>query len=164
MRTNGNNCDTCKVKIPKYHPKLFCSLCNLQKHHKCQKLSKKDASHIVSSTSQWICRECIFDILPVGACSRAKHKKSDGASTFKASCYSCGGLSYSPKNVRLCPNPCLCPNPWCDNTCHAKCVNNSLGCNKCCEDLQYQAFKFHVQAYQLFNIDLNQRNSNYYKV
>jgi hypothetical protein len=154
MKINESCCDTCNSKIPKYHPILFCSLCNLQKHHKCQKLSKKDAAHIVSSTSHWICRECIFDILPVGACSRAKNRKvSNGASTvkFKASCHSCGGLSYSPRNVRVCP--------WCENTCHVKCVNDSLGCNKCCENT---IPGFHVHAYQLLNLDFNQRNSNLY--
>ena len=101
--------------------------------------------------SRQICRDCIFDILPVGACSRAKIKKSDGASTFKASCYSCGGLSYSPKNIQVCP--------WCENTCHAKCVNNSLGCNKCCEDI---IPGFYVHVHQLLKLDLNQYNSNLY--
>ena len=150
MRSGGNAiCDTCNVRIPKYHPKLFCTLCNLPKHYKCQKLSKSDAAYIVSNTSQWICSGCISNILPVGACSRAKNNKDRGAGTFKASCHSCGGLSYSPKNVSVCP--------WCDNTCHVKCINNNLGCNKCCEKM---IPGFHVHTHQLFNSDLNQRNSS----
>ena len=49
------------------------------------------------------------------------------ACKFKAQCNSCGGHCYNPLNIIACP--------WCDMDCHKKCINNSLGCNNCCDNI-----------------------------
>ena len=120
-------CDTCNVRIPVNRPKLVCSHCNDVKHYKCQNLSKNDAFIIINSMAHsWICKDCIITILPINACARAK-ATTNTACKFKAQCNSCGGHCYNPLNIMACP--------WCDLDCHKKCINNSIGCNNCCDNI-----------------------------
>ena len=126
----NNTCSKCKCRVPKNRPRLVCDICNLTKHYRCQSLSKTDAYFIIKcADSTWSCNECIFDILPVNACtvSRAKNCSQNSTPKFKTKCFSCDGQSYSAKNVDNCP--------WCGAVCHKKCINNNLGCNKCCDNM-----------------------------
>ena len=120
-------CDTCDVKIPKSQPKLVCSTCKILKHLRCQKLTKADANYNIKYLGRdWICEQCIRDILPIDACPSVRQKKSNlSLPKVKIQCTSCSGYCYSPKNVRTC-----C---WCENKVHAKCWNDSLGCQSFCE-------------------------------
>ena len=72
-------CEKCDVRIPKNHPKLFCSSCFTLKHYRCQKLSKAEAQHIVDNPSYrkiWTCHDCLKNMLPVDACSTTRRPKS----------------------------------------------------------------------------------------
>ncbi len=132
----ASNCDKCSVRIPKYLPKLICNLCNKQKHIRCQQLSKKDAQNIVCSGHSWICRECMYSILPINACSVT----NSSAAKFKIQCASCDGWSYSENSVTVCI--------WCDNSVHRKkCHKENLGCTKCCESI---IPGFNVTIYDLY--------------
>ena len=143
-------CDKCSTRIPKNSPKLVCSHCNAIKHHKCQKLSKNDAAYIIKNYSNsWICNDCITDVLPIDACTySSKISFTRDINRLKAKCHSCSGYSYTATNVKTCP--------WCDNVCHAKCINHDLGCNKCCESM---IPGFHVNCLELnghFNFKTHQ--------
>ena len=132
-------CETCDIKIPKAHPKLFCSICSKVKHLACQKLTKADAKLLIDLNISWTCNACIFDILPVNACSLPKRdKNSSSTDKFKVKCAACSGFSYSIRSVRICD--------FCDQHVHVKCWNNSLGCNKCCEAI---IPGFHAFSYEL---------------
>ena len=126
-----NKCTNCNAKLMKHRPNLFCSICNTVKHFTCQGLSKSEASYIQDTYNRdWICRDCISDILPVNACSASKSKRVKGSSspsTIGTKCNSCGGMSYDKNRISLCT--------WCDSLCHNKCINNSLGCTRCCEQI-----------------------------
>ena len=130
----SNHCHTCSTRIPKNCPKLVCCLCNLVKHFKCQKLSKNEAQHIIASDSDWICKECISEILPINICGTSDVPK------FKAKCSACNGYSYSQNNTRTCN--------WCSEIVHVKCFKPSLGCIKCCEEI---IPGFHVTTYELYD-------------
>ena len=116
-------CELCTVKIPKYQPNLFCSICKSIKHLKCQGLSKSDVKAMIGDGFEWTCYQCISQILPVAACSSTTHKSPK----FKQQCYSCKGYSYSPNNVRICE--------WCNNKVHLKCWRGELGCATCCQSM-----------------------------
>ena len=135
-------CEKCNVRLPKNRPKLVCSICQQVRHYRCQNLSKNDAQFIVDNSGyQWSCRECISDILPINACSIGKRRKPDLSSNlnkFKVKCASCDGHSYTPKNVKICH--------WCEQQDHAKCCNNNLGCNTCCENM---IPGFHAYSHEL---------------
>ena len=132
-------CETCNIKIPKAHLKLYCTICSKVKHLSCQKLTKADAKLLIYLNISWTCKECISDILPVNACSAPKRNKHANATDkFKAKCSACTGFSYSIRNVRTCD--------YCDQKVHVKCWNNSLGCNKCCEAI---IPGFHALSYEL---------------
>ena len=75
----------------------------------------------------WTCKECIFEILPVNACSKARSRRNKSIPKFKVKCSACNGYSYSITKIRTCD--------YCMEKVHLKCWNNSLGCNKCCENL-----------------------------
>ena len=120
-------CETCQIKIPRAQPKLFCTICNKLKHLACQKLTKADAYNLIHLKVLWTCKECIFDILPVGACSSVPSGTHKKCNKFKARCFSCNGYSYSIRNVRTCGH--------CMKQVHLKCFNNDLGCTKCCESM-----------------------------
>ena len=138
--TSKNICDKCEVRLPKNRPKLRCSQCNTIKHYKCQYLSKSDAQYIVDNANyQWICTDCFADILPVNACTSNCTRNSNSENKFKEKCRCCGGYSYTPKKISTCP--------WCNQICHIKCLNDSLGCNNCCENM---IPGFYVQNYELF--------------
>ena len=67
-------CNECNVRVPKYRPKLICSICRIPKHYKCQKLSTNEAEAIIQNTehhNNWSCSHCIISILPINACHRA---------------------------------------------------------------------------------------------
>ena len=132
-------CDTCNLKIPKTHPKLRCTVCDQIKHLACQKLTKAEAKHLICLKLPWTCRECILDILPVGACLPAK-RVTNSTKKFKVKCFCCNGFSYSPRNVRTCD--------YCMNQVHVKCWNNSLGCINCCKEM---IPGFHVYSYELLD-------------
>ena len=138
--TERNVCEKCDVRLPKNRPKLICAHCLRAKHYSCQKLSKADAWSIIDNKAyDWICYECFADMLPVNApvkISRSKPSTND----FKAKCQCCGGQSYSPKNLITCP--------WCSELSHQKCVNNSLGCNNCCDKI---IPGFRVHNYELYD-------------
>ncbi len=132
-------CDTCLMKLPKIHPKLYCSVCDNLKHLACQKLTKSDAKHIINLKIPWTCRECIVKILPINACGTPKRDKSAPAPRFKLQCSACKGFSYSPATLRKCD--------YCDEKVHVnKCWNHTLGCTKCCEDI---IPGFHTYSYEL---------------
>ena len=122
-------CEKCDQKIPKNQPKLRCSLCNMYKHLKCQKLTKSDANNILHLKLDWTCTDCINSILPVNGCSAPKRTKRNCPSVqkVKVKCASCSGFSYSPRNIRTCT--------FCDGQVHLKCWNNDLGCTSCCESI-----------------------------
>ena len=126
-------CEACNARIPKTQPKLSCSLCSVQKHIKCQNLSKSDAEYILANPQyHWTCISCTLETLPINACP-----DSDPVAT-KIKCGSCNGYSYSLKNVKTCS--------WCDSQVHVKCLNDNLGCNKCCS---YMIPGFNVNSYEL---------------
>ena len=141
---NNNVCDQCNTRVPKNRPKLTCSLCNLTKHYRCQTLSKADAYTIIRSSSyQWTCYECLSGTLPVNVCTVSRNRSNNSNTVpvprFNTKCHSCDGQSYSVNNVSSCP--------WCDELCHNKCINSSLGCNKCCD---YMIPGFRVHNYELY--------------
>ena len=131
-------CDQCDVKIPKQKPVLICDICNEIKHLKCQKLTKAEASKIISSQTSWTCYECVSDILPVSVAPNPKIPKST-VNKYKVKCAACNGYSYTPKNVRVCQ--------WCDSNVHVKCWNGSLGCKSCCESM--------VPGFNVYSHELN---------
>ena len=143
-------CDKCSTKLPKSHPKLYCSLCNKQKHLSCQKLTKSDASYINSLNIQWTCVDCISEILPLNACSVPRRDKTPAIDKFKLQCSACKGFSYSPRNVRTCE--------FCDQQVHAKCWKHTLGCIKCCEDI---IPGFHTHSYELLGDPYLKNNKMY---
>ena len=144
----NNTCSKCNVKLLKYRPNLYCSLCNTVKHYRCQGLSKTEAQHTLNITmNDWICKECIVDILPVNACTITRADKVSTMPNFKAKCQCCGGMSYNKKNTRTCP--------WCLELCHSRCVNGNLGCVKCCEQM---IPGFRVNCYELIG-DFSHKNS-----
>ena len=120
-------CEKCNMKIPKRQPKLKCSICNEFKHISCQKLTKADANYINYLQISWTCWDCTHEILPVGGISASKRNCNNPVEKFKVKCSACNGYSYSPKNVRKCY--------FCEKDVHAKCWNNELGFEKCCEEI-----------------------------
>ena len=153
-------CSTCNSKLIKHRPNLYCSYCNTVKHFRCQGLSKTEAQFILESTvNEWICRDCIVDILPVGACV-SRRNKAQTTPKFKAKCQCCSRMSYNQKNISTCL--------WCDKLCCKKCNNKSLGCNNCCEDMM-PGFRancceligdFYYKNNAIFNPYSNQNNIN----
>ena len=136
INANTIICDTCNVRIPANHPKLYCNLCDEFKHARCQKLSKLEATEIVNSSVDWICFACISSILPVDAHSQIKKEGTlNTVPKYKQKCGACTGYSYSPKNVVECD--------WCFSKCHKKCVKGTLGCLKCCE-IMIPAYKINI--------------------
>ncbi len=99
-------CNKCKVRIPKHRPRLVCSICHELKHLRCQYLSKTDASDIINLDTNWICRDCVTDILPVNACAYNYNNKlgrnQESMPKVKVQCHSCMGFSYSQSNTRMC--------------------------------------------------------------
>ena len=138
--TKKTVCEKCDARIQKNWPRLICSQCVQVKHYRCQNLSKSDAQNITEySGYDWICHECISDMLPINACNSTNINNNKTTVSFKMNCQCCGGISYSPKNIKTCP--------WCDRSCHVKCLNNNLGCNTCCENM---IPGFHAHNYELF--------------
>ena len=133
----GNRCHTCSTRLPKNCPKLVCYLCKIVRHHKCQALSKNEAQNIITADNDWICKECISDILPINACDTNNKRP---VPKFKVKCSSCNGYSYSQNNTRTCN--------WCTEVVHAKCFKPFLGCIKCCENI---IPGFHVTTYELYD-------------
>ena len=140
MSLFGNNvCEKCNVRVPKNRPKLICSECRHFKHYRCQKLTKAEALEIIGGTGvKWTCYECIVSALPLNACAVSRVRDVPAAVRTKVKCGCCSGYSYRLHNVVTCP--------WCDQLCHKKCVNNSLGCTSCCNDI---IPGFHVHNYEL---------------
>ena len=66
---NNYYCNKCSVRIPKHRPRLVCSICKQLKHLRCQYLSRSEATHILNTDTNWICRDCVAEILPVNACT-----------------------------------------------------------------------------------------------
>ena len=132
----NKHCEKCDVRIPASHPRLHCAFCLKLKHAKCQKLSKAEAINIVKDpTLDWICYDCISNILPVNACKQIKSgSKNDSIPKFKQKCGACSGHSYKPSNVSTCY--------WCDAPCHTKCIKGQLGCLACCA-VMYPGYAYH---------------------
>ena len=148
---NNRICTNCNVKLLKHRPNLFCCLCNTVKHYSCQGLSKTEAQYIQDNNNNgWICKDCIVDILPVNACNNKRTVNTASLPSFKAKCRCCGGMSYSQNSIKTCP--------WCDQSCHNRCINNTLGCTKCCEEL---IPGFHVNSYELIG-DLYHKNQAFF--
>ncbi len=123
-----NICDKCNVRLPKNRPKLLCWCCDKPKHYRCQGLSKNDAHEILSARiGGWICNDCMPEILPVNACIKSPCRGSHNNNNFKAKCHSCNRMCYSKSKVKTCQ--------WCDEICHIRCINDTLGCQRCCEDM-----------------------------
>ncbi len=135
MTTRNNKyCSKCTVRIPKHRPRLVCCICNTIKHLRCQSLSKNDALSIINLNTDWICKECVSEILPINACADNKRN------TYKVRCHSCNGFSHSQNSTRVC-----C---YCNFTVHEKCHNKSLGCIKCCVSM---IPGYHATSYELNN-------------
>ena len=133
-------CKSCDVRIPQNRPKLVCCFCNEVKHYRCEKLSKNDAINIITTQPhEWVCHDCMLNTLPINACCPTKRVKSTEPK-FSIVCYACQGRSYSESNVKICP--------WCNNSCHSKCVKGNLGCITCCEDA---IPGFYCQSYELID-------------
>ena len=115
-------CDACSAKLLPQRPNLYCSVCNTVKHYVCQGLSQGAAKDILGQGSDFICKQCIADALPVDAVSAEKTK-----SKFRAKCACCGGMSYRERMM------CTCT--WCGDVCHVRCVKGSLGCIICCNTM-----------------------------
>ena len=69
-----SKCNKCNVRIPKNQPLLTCSICELNKHFKCNNLSKQDATEIIENGHDWICQDCILSILPINLVTHKKVK------------------------------------------------------------------------------------------
>ena len=117
-------CGTCKVRIPLHIPLPICDICIESKHPKCVGLSKLEATAIIESRLPWTCRNCISDVLPIGAAAPIPKHLRETKAKFKKQCSSCFGWCYSPTSARTCG--------WCDSTVHKKCLNGTLGCESCC--------------------------------
>ena len=154
MQHKAINCDKCNVRISKNRRKLVCSQCRSIKHYKCYNLSKSDVEHIISLPGyRWSCTECMSEMLPINACSSTSGSTRDNTNQgdrFKAKCHGCNGMSYSQNNIVHCP--------WCNNTCHKKCVKSSLGCIKCCNDM---IPGFNCHTYELYD-NLGRTNNAIY--
>ena len=135
-------CEKCEVRIPASHPRLHCTLCLNLKHAKCQNLTKAEAINIVENSSQdWICYDCISNILPVNACIPIKSaSKSNSIPKFKQKCGACAGFSYTPSNISVC-----C---WCDTPCHKKCVKGQFG-RLACYAAMYPGYAYN--SWELFD-------------
>ena len=72
MTYRREKCNSCDAKIPKYQPLLFCDICSKYKHLKCEKLTKSQAGHIISTGLLWTCSQCIQGILPINAVKTPK--------------------------------------------------------------------------------------------
>ncbi len=75
-------CKLCTAKIPKFQPKLVCSLCNAIKHLKCEGLSKSDVHSMRNTGFDWTCHQCISSILPVNACPNVTQKTNRNTPQF----------------------------------------------------------------------------------
>ena len=139
MTYRREKCDACNAKIPKHQPLLFCDICSKYKHLKCEKLTKSQAKHIISTGLLWTCSQCIGEILPINATENSKIKIQN-AVKVKVKCASCPGYSYSLKNVKTCQ--------WCDGKVHAKCWKGELGCKTCCESMYpgYYAYTYELNG------------------
>ena len=142
MLTNKIVCEKCDVRIPKNRPKLICYACDCIKHYKCNNLTKREALDIVESSSSWLCQTCLHNALPVNAIGTIyTSTRKDSIKYSKLNCTSC--LS------KVSESSCIVQCQWCDNRCHKKCVNESLGCNKCCTDI---IPGFTVHQHELFDV------------
>ena len=130
-----NCCSTCDKRIYKTCPRLICDLCEEFKHFSCNRLSKKDAEHIVNSNIDWTCPSCIESILPVNAFSNSNHVAKP---RFKVQCEHCKGYAHKESNVKTCHQ--------CASKVHLKCFRHNLGCLKCCEDI---IPGYHCTTYEL---------------
>ena len=139
-------CDKCSKRIPKNYPRLKCSLCDEIKHLKCHMLTKSEAVNMINTHYDWICTDCISDILPINLCVKPATPRNL-TNNYKTRCNSCKGWSYSPNNVRLCT--------WCGSNVHAKCFKGTLGCISCCESM---IPGYHSTYYDIYN-DYNRLNN-----
>ena len=130
-------CRKCSKRIAKNHPNLKCTICDEVQHSMCNRLTKLEARTIIDSRLDWICTNCITNILPINACTEAATTQN---TKFKAKCKSCNGWCHSPSNLRTCT--------WCDGIIHAKCFKNYLGCISCCESI---IPGYHSNYYESYN-------------
>ena len=117
MVISSTKCNKCNVRICKNRPQLKCSLCEQIKHFKCNGLTKREAFEIIESRPDWVCRDCIFEILPVNGVQDIPRVSLD-------QCYACTRKISAFTVVEKCS--------LCDKKCHKLCINGSLGCQKCC--------------------------------
>ena len=126
----------------------MCGMCKVSKHLRCQRLTKADANYIKYLGIDWTCEQCTREIFPIDLCQSVRQKNSN-TSTLKCKekCASCSGYSYNPKNIRTCL--------WCENKVHAKCWNDELGCQSCCEAI---IPGYNVHSHELYG-NYNARNN-----
>ena len=141
-------CEKCDVRIPKNRPRLICCFCNCVKHYRCNNLTKKEAVDIIDSSFDWLCQTCLHEALPVNAVEMICGSTNNKIKTDSLTCTSC--LS------KINDSSCIVRCHWCDNRCHKKCVNGSLGCNKCCINT---IPGFTVHHYELFDVSSLKPNS-----
>ena len=142
-------CNTCDTRIPKNRPLLRCSICCEIKHYKCNRLSKNDALHIISSGYgvNWICLECTYDIFRIDILDNFKVPTPSFTSTNHThaieitKCAACS-QNCNPKKCGTCS--------WCNETCHIKCIKGNLGCVNCCE--------FLIPGYYCYSYELTSNN------
>ena len=148
MANIREKCDSCKTKIPKRQPILFCDLCSKHKHLKCEKLTKSQVTQINAIGLSWTCLECISEILPINAVNKPKSNCNQNVGKVKIKCSSCPGYSYSLQNIRTCQ--------WCEGQVHTKCWKGELGCKTCRENMYpgYNAY-----TYELYGIENFKNNS-----
>ena len=121
------HCDKCNKRLPKNRPLLRCSICKELQHYKCNSLTKNQAMLILRNDqlNSWSCNSCKTD----HSNSAAPDMGSPSTPSLSINCKVCH-KKCSPTTTVNCDR---CP--WCNDMCHRKCINQSLGCLNCCNTL-----------------------------
>lgn len=147
MVSNKNVCEKCDVRIPKNRPNLICYACNCIKHLKCNNLTRGEALDIIESSLGWLCQTCQYGALPINAIGTVGIGTNPKIKKEKLNCHSCTKKVSESSRIAKCQ--------WCDNRCHIKCVNRSLGCKKCCLDIIPGFLEHSYKLFDASSIKLN---------
>ena len=132
-----NKCNICRKKILQHKISLFCDTCNSTSHPSCNKLTRSEALAIIQTNNSncgWTCFKCNTEILPI--CAHAPIRKTPKSKSNTST----NSITITTKNPgikcgacekRTSPTAKLLVCPWCDNSCHSKCMKGTLGCLKC---------------------------------
>lgn len=141
------HCEKCKIRVPTNRPVLVCSICQENKHYKCNNLSKNEAQEIITAGHMglWTCRDCFESLFPTSNSGPESNNEYN-----VAVCSACNNLC-SPTRYSLCD--------WCDKPCHDKCIKNVLGCVACCNDI---IPGYNYDCYQLNNSLLSNNGRTFF--